>query len=123
MKKTLTSFLIIAALVIPTVSFAQSAELVPCSGADCSFDDLITLFDNLFNYIISLGIIFSSLAFAYAGFLYITAQGDPGKVSKATKIFTNFAIGLILLLSAFLIIQIIYETLGLKDTFLRGYFG
>lgn len=106
---------------MPSVAFSQG--LVPCNGPDCGFEDLVVLFDRLFNYVITLGIIFSSLAFAYAGFLYITSQGDTSKISRANKIFTNFAVGLVLLLSAFLIVQLIYTTLGLKETFLGKYFG
>jgi hypothetical protein len=70
------------------------------------------------NYIIWLGIIFSSLVFVYAGFLYITAQGDSSKVQRATKIFTNVAVGLFLAFIAFLLIEVITTSLGLDTSIL-----
>lgn len=106
----------------PNILFAQEqgGGLIPCDGTDCSFNHLITLMVNIFNELVKLGIVFSSIAFAYAGFLYITSSGDPGKVSRATKIFTNFAIGLFLLLGAFLLIQLILNSLGLDSAFSKG---
>lgn len=126
MKKIIIPILVILMVLIPTTVFAQdSGGLIPeCVGEDgsvgptnCSFDDLIQLVANVFEWFIGFAIIISSLAFAYAGFLYITSQGDPGKISQATKIFTNFAIGLVLLLGSFLIIELVLNSFGLDSIF------
>jgi hypothetical protein len=70
---------------------------------------------NVINFVIFLGVIFSSLAFAYAGFLYITAQGDTTKIKNATKIFTGVAVGLLLAFTSFLVIKLITSSLGLNE--------
>jgi len=118
-KKILISALLLILFVLPVVVFAQSqggaTKLVPCDGVDCDVDDFMTLVFNVINFVIFLGVIFSSLVFAYAGFLYITAQGDTTKVQKATKMFTGVAVGLFLAFTAFLIIQLITSTLGLNE--------
>jgi|AntRauTorcE11897_2_1112592.scaffolds.fasta_scaffold15982_2 heme A synthase len=97
---------------------AGGAGLVPCDGPNCDIDHFLELLFNVMNYIIWLGIIFSSLVFVYAGFLYITAQGDSSKVQRATKIFTNVAVGLFLAFIAFLLIEVITTSLGLDTSIL-----
>jgi hypothetical protein len=117
MKKILIYSLVYLVAFIPVVAMAQGAgKLVPCEGADCNVDDFLTMIFYVINFVIFLGIIFSSLAFAYAGFLYITAQGDAGKVKKATKIFTGVGVGLLLAFTSFLIIQLITTSLGLDTS-------
>jgi len=116
MKKILIYSLVYLVVFLPVVAYAQGVgKLVPCEGSGCKIDDFLTLLFNVINFIIFLGVIFSTLAFAYAGFLYITAQGDTNKVKSATKIFTGVAIGLFLAFTSFLVIQLITTSLGLKD--------
>ena len=115
MKKILIYSLVYLTAFVPAIAFAQGAgNLVPCEGADCQVDDFFELVFNVINFVIFLGIVFSSIVFAYAGFLYITAQGDTSKVKKATKIFTGVAVGLLLAFTSFLIIQLITSSLGLN---------
>jgi len=52
------------------------------------------------------GIIFLVLA-VYAGFLYMTASGDPTKVKKAKEILTNSLIGLIIIVAAYALTEFI----------------
>jgi len=116
MKKFLIYSSVYFLAFLPVVAAAQGVgHLVPCEGADCKVKDFMTLIFNVINFVIFLGVIFSSLVFAYAGFLYITAQGDTTKIKKATKIFTGVAVGLLLAFTSFLIIQLITSSLGLKD--------
>jgi hypothetical protein len=58
----------------------------------------------------TLGIIFTVLI-AYAGFIYMTAQGEVEKVKRATKMIKNGVIGMIICLSAFSITQFILNRL------------
>lgn len=111
-------------LFVPSIVFGQ-LTIIPedfCDGPTCTFDDFLTLMKNVFNFVISFAIIISSIAFAYAGYLYITSGGDSGKTKQATSIFTNFAVGLFFLLAAFLIIQLILDSLGIDSgsVFRRG---
>ncbi len=69
-----------------------------------------------------LGIVLTCLVI-YAGFLYMTAGGDPAKTTKAKDIIKNAIIGLIIALSAFAITQFVLNRLlaaaGLLGT-IRG---
>jgi len=49
-----------------------------------------------------------------SGFAFMTSAGDAAKVEKATKDLTNGAIGLVVVISAFFLIQIIQIVFGLK---------
>jgi hypothetical protein len=94
---------------------AEAAGLVPCGGGsgepECSVCDLVTLADNVINFIIQLSFVISALLFAYAGFLFFTAGADPGKVTSARKIFTNAIIGIIIILTAWLLVNVLLTVL------------
>lgn len=57
-----------------------------------------------------MGIVLTVLI-VYAGFLYMTAGGDPAKTVKAKNIIKNAAIGLVIAVSAFTITQFILSNL------------
>jgi hypothetical protein len=58
-----------------------------------------------------LGILFLVLM-VYAGFLWMTAQGDEEKVAKATKMITAAVIGLIIIIAAYSITYFIFNSLN-----------
>ncbi|OGC93140.1 hypothetical protein A2876_01170 [Candidatus Amesbacteria bacterium RIFCSPHIGHO2_01_FULL_48_32b] len=49
-----------------------------------------------------------------AGFSFLTAAGDPAKIQGATKTLTHALIGLIVVITAFFIAQILEVILGLN---------
>lgn len=88
--------------------------LVPCGGTDqkgCDFGYLIQLIQNVITFLIFLGATVSAGLFAYAGFQYILAAGDPGKITKAHSMFTTAFLGLVFMASAWLIVKVIVVTL------------
>ncbi|MEK7227924.1 MAG: hypothetical protein AAB681_01045, partial [Patescibacteria group bacterium] len=52
--------------------------------------------------------------FMYAGFKYITAQGDPKKIVNLKKMIFNILIGMLLVLCSWLIVKVILTVL-VKD--------
>jgi Type IV secretion system pilin len=75
----------------------------------CQACNAIQLVDNLLRFFISLAVMIAALMFSYAGYLYVSASSNKQNIDSAKKIFTNVFIGLILVLAAYLIID-----LGLK---------
>lgn len=63
---------------------------------------------NIFTY---LAILFAVLAFIWVGLKYIMAQGNPAKVTEASKWLLNIVIGVAILIAARLIISIVINTL------------
>jgi hypothetical protein len=70
----------------------------------CDFNGAMMQVQHLINIAIVLGVLAAIVLFSYAGFLYVTASGNPGKLSQAHAIFKNVAIGFILMLSAWFIV-------------------
>ena len=57
-----------------------------------------------------LGLVFVVLV-VYAGFLYLTAQGEETNVKKAKKLLSQAVIGLILIVSAYAITNVVIDSL------------
>lgn len=106
------------AALLPYYAFAQTPgipdKIVPCSGLDCKCEDLITLAQNIINTGIFLAIFLSAMLFAYAGWLYLTNEAI-GQQEKAKSMFANVAIGLVILLSAWLIVDTLVGSLLKED--------
>ncbi len=89
------------------VSFAQMVvEPVPGEGAD-----LIGWIVTILRYLIGLTGILAAAVLIFNGILYITASGDEGKITKATKGITYAIIGLIIAAISFLIVNFVATTL------------
>ncbi len=104
---------------LPTLVFAQAGiptRLVPCNGVDCTVCHIATLAQNLINLGVFLFVFFAAIMFAYAGFMYLTDQALQGQ-SKAKAMFGHVAGGLVILLSAWLIVDTLMKAL------LGGNFG
>ncbi|MEK7662371.1 MAG: hypothetical protein AAB355_02680 [Patescibacteria group bacterium] len=100
--------------------FALAAGLVPCGGVDtngapepaCNFDQLVIMAQRIIRFLILIGGSLGAVAFAYAGWLYLTSGGNPGKVTSAKDIFIKVVLGFIFMLAAWLIVSLIVNTLG-----------
>jgi len=105
----------LAVVTAPIFSFAQ-AGLVPCgtgtnadgtAASPCGWNDFFTLVTNVTNYLIILGAAVSAIAFAWAGFLMMTAGGEASKIEHGRAIFGKVLVGFIIMLSAWLIVHAI----------------
>lgn len=93
-------------------------QIVPkCADGICGMCDLIGLVNNIIQFAIYLAVTVAAIMFIVAGMKYLTAGGSPDKISSAHKIFWNVIIGLVLVLTAWLIIELI------MTTFLDAKFG
>jgi len=98
-------------LAIPLVtSAALPDKIVPCNGVDCDVCDIAKLAQNTLNAGIYIAIFLSAILFAWAGWKYVTAGGESGKVKSAREIFTNVLIGLIIILAGWLVVDTIMKT-------------
>lgn len=103
-------------IVVPVVSSAAGANsssgLVPCTN-NCGFKDLMTLVNNVINFILyGMVIPIAAIMFAYAGFELVTSGGSTEKRGLAKKVFTNVVIGLIIAVASTIIVKLILSTLG-----------
>jgi len=111
-------FFIATAFIAPQFAIAQdTGGLVPCNGPECNFCHLAQLGQNIINLTIFLAVFLSAALFAWAGWNYLTNFGDTSKVSKAHGIFVNVAVGFIIVLAAWLIVDTLMKVM------LGGSFG
>jgi len=99
---------------IPSLALAAGVPtIVTCGNTGqpaCTICDIANTAQNILNGGIYIAIFLSATLFAWAGWKYVTAAGGSD-VSSARSIFTNVAIGLVLILSAWLIVNTIMVTL------------
>ena len=128
-RKYLPSLLLMSLFLIsPSVMsrFVHADEhkepLLPACGVDCGFTELMQLINNSIDFLITrFAVPITALAFAYAGFLYLSSSVSPAKKDEAKKIFGKVLTGFIFALAAWIIIKGILVALGykgiLQDTF------
>jgi len=85
----------------------------------CGFNDLGKLGANLLAFAVTIAVPIAAVAFAYAGFLYLTAGGNSGQISKASGIFLNVGIGFIIVLAAWLIVNFVLNELVTADSYIN----
>jgi uncharacterized membrane protein len=86
----------------------------PQGEGDCSFEDLVAAALKLVNWGTIFALEFSVIVLAYAGFKYMTSDGNPGKRSEATGMLLKVVIGIVIIVAAWLIVNVIVTTLGVN---------
>jgi hypothetical protein len=91
--------------------------VIPCTGdkehpGDCAWSDLIIFANRIVIFLVWLSASLAVMAFCYAGFLYMTAFGESGKIEQAHGIFKSALTGVFFVLCGWLIIATILKVLG-----------
>lgn len=81
-----------------------------CTYNECSICHTSILAQRVLRFMVGIGSILCALLFVYAGGLYVFSGTKPGNVSKAHKVFTNALIGLVLVLAAWLIVDLLIKS-------------
>jgi hypothetical protein len=84
-----------------------------------SLSDLEVLFQRVISIALGLGGIVLFVMLVVGGFKYLTSGGDPKAVESAQKTLTSAILGLVLLLSAYLILKLIGNFTGIDLTTFR----
>jgi hypothetical protein len=109
----LCASLVIMAGFLPPSAQAQNAtqqnitQTAQAAGVDQSSTDLVTIIGRIINIALGfIGTVFLMLML-YAGYLWMTAGGDPEKVKKAQMTIRNSIIGIVIIASAWAITSFI----------------
>lgn len=113
-------FFILTSTLLPAFVFSAGEDvtsIVPqnCWDTECTLADLIVLFNNVGYWSIIFVTSVATVLFVYAGFLYIMAQGDTGKVKQATGIFRNVVIGFVIILASYILVKELLIKLGAEQ--------
>ena len=99
-------------------SKGATGGLIVCRGVDCTtWAQLIASIENLIKFTFKLAVVAATISIAYAGFLYLTGGSNPGQVSKAHGIFWMVVKGFIIMLTAYLLVKLILDTLVSNKAF------
>lgn len=141
MKRLWAPLLLLIVLFVPLIVSAQSNlplfdpnwQLVPdaheIDPANCpegyplGFGGVLQLIQNVMNAAISFGVIISVLVIAGAGILWILTPTNPENHSQAKKILMNAVFGLLIILSAWLIVDFVMKLLYSGTNGQQGKFG
>lgn len=140
MKRLWAPLFLLVVLFVPFVVSAQSNlplfdpewQLVPeaseldsdCPvGAPLGFGGVLQLIQNGMNAAISFGVIISVIVIAGAGILWILTPMNPENHSQAKKILTNAVVGLLIILSAWLVVDFVMKLLYSGTGGQQGKFG
>jgi hypothetical protein len=108
---------LISLFFFPFISLAQG--LVPCGGENqppCQLCDLFVLLNNIFKFFITEIVpLVAVLLIAIGGFLFVLGAEDPQHIEKAKSIFKSVAIGLFLIFSAWLIVNLFLTWIGVAE--------
>jgi hypothetical protein len=115
LKKMIFLCLTVCMIIAPLV--VSAGGLIPCGNTftgigpppadahECTFTDVITLIQNIINYIITIAAPIATIMFTYAGVEYVTAAGNTGKIAQAHRIFWTVFVGFCIMLAAWLIVK------------------
>lgn len=110
--KKITIGLLLMITVLPQTAGAQFAI---CEGTVCTACDLVYLANQVITWLVGvLMMVFAVLA-VKAGFGLVMSKGNPGELTKAKDSFVNAFVGLLIILSAWLIVDTMIRGLGVKD--------
>ena len=97
--------------------------IVPCGGEDattaedaCEICDLAKGIDSIVEFFARLVAVVTVVIIVVAGIMYIVSAGNQGMVTMAKTAMKNALIGLIIVLTAFVLIHFVLRALAVVDT-------
>lgn len=92
-----------------------AGTLIPCTNK-CSFPDIIKIINNVLNFLITTVFLpIFILVFIYAGYQYLTARGNASKITSVKKMLMSVVIGLVIVLTAWLVVKVLFQTIGVDQ--------
>ena len=103
---------VVSGLYLASANFAQEAQTyldrIPSQVGD---NDLESMIFRLINWAIGIAAVLSVVILIAAGYMFITAAGDEGKVEKATKTLTFAIIGLVVCFISVILVQFVLKSI------------
>lgn len=102
---------------------AQDIDPLCPEGAPLSYGAVLELIHRFMNVGVSVGIVVCTLIIMWAGILLITSSTNPEAKSTARKMLGNAALGLLIILSSWLIVDFVMRALYSGEDGTKGKFG
>lgn len=128
----LLAFLFVLALVLPLTTYAAPFDFVQIVPDICDCDDVIgpdgaptpsapafgcvlQVVQNIIRVMIAIGFVMAAFAIIYAGFTWMTSGGSAEKRSKGKNLIINVIVGIVVILTAWLVVDFIMKSLTKQD--------
>ena len=125
--KVFVLILVLGSLILPL--FSQAAGLVPCGRIEddisttrnetdpCQICHLFVIFDNVTDFLLFDFIPYIVVLMAViGGIMYLTANGNPEKVTSANRFLTSIVIGFLIVYGAYVIVNSFFLTIGVATS-------
>ncbi len=118
MKKFLRviSILYLLMILLPQFSYAQ---IVPCSGSDCTICHLGILANNIINWLVNFSFAAATLMIIYGGYLIMTAGLSPKQYEEGKGIIFAAIMGVAIILTSWIVINTAIQYLTGLETWYR----
>lgn len=106
-------FYFVVTMAVPLLGLAADTGLIPC-GTDkmCTLADFGCLAENIITFLLFyLAAPLAIISFLIGGILMITAGGNQNQLERSKSIFYNTVIGIVLAFGAWLIVNLILQSL------------
>lgn len=113
MKSVLFYLILLASYLPPGLAKAaeETSRFIKCEGASCSACNLVEMANELIVWLFGIIFLLFAILMTVAGFGLVTSGGNPSALNAAKDKFTNAMIGLLIVMSAWLIVDTIMKSL------------
>lgn len=109
-QKLIIPLVVFSIICLPLLVLAQG--LVPhCGGEgepDCTLCHLLELAQNVLNFAIEMAFLIVVIFIVYGGLRWIFSGGKPENITTGQKLITNAIVGIVIILSAWLIVNTVF---------------
>ena len=111
-KKIFNKVSIVTLMVAPFSSVYAAETSAAKLKTPIGFTSFGAIVGAIVDVVVKVGTLLVIMAIIYAGFLFVTAQGSPDKISKAKATFLWVIIGSVILLGADQLSEVVQNTAG-----------
>ena len=110
----LLTVMMLSIFALPVLVSAQELNLglENAAGIGLGQKDLKESFNSIIQIILSFLGILAVIIILWGGFIWMTAAGDEGKVDKAKKLIISGIVGIVIILSAYIIANFVITQVG-----------
>jgi len=112
MKKVLSAIALTGMLALPLIGLAQEVPPEEAPTPITTAGGFIDLIERIGNWIFSFLLVVAGVFIIYAGFLWVTAGGNPENVTKAKTMLINALVGVAIALVAKGLVMVIRGVIG-----------
>jgi Type IV secretion system pilin/NlpC/P60 family len=114
--RVIAASILFIVIIFPTLASAQTAlGFLNCNGPDCSACNVVYSANKLIVWLVGMLFVVFAVLMVKAGFGLVTSGGNKAALDSAKSTFTNAIIGLIILLSAWIIVDTMIRGLGVTN--------